>query len=221
MRVKYQTLGEKEFIELLKGRKGVLTYGNGLNDINVFKRYNLRKGSGQLNIGHGIFTNILAKYGPRIVPFLQKYLLPAAKQMGSNVAADVLSGKVSLKKSLKTRGKESLKHMGAKIIKGDGSYISRKKKNKLNRRKKYYKRIKNIKKVKKCKKIGGGKKMKKKRISQLKTRKDKRQKIKTKKSLKRKISFNNYNNKKKSRSMKSLDCSRPSNRKMCHDIFSS
>ena len=120
----------------MKEKRGVLTYGNGLNDINVFKRYKLRNGSGQLNVGHSIFTNILAKYGPRIVPFLQKYLLPAAKQMGSNVASDVLSGKVSLKKSLKNRGKETIKHMGSKIISGDGHYVTRKKNLKLSKRKK-------------------------------------------------------------------------------------
>ena len=188
MRVKYQTLGEREFLELLKDSRGLLTYGNGLNDINVFKRHKLTKASGNLNVGHGIFANILAKYGPRIVPFIKKYLLPVAKQMGTNVASDVLSGKVSLKSSLKNRGKESIKHVGSKIIRGDGHYITRKKKRKISKRKKHIQRIR------RNKKIGVGKKNKNKRLAQIRKRKfsriggnSLRKKIKPKRSLKRKI----------------------------------
>ena len=205
MRVKFQSLGEKECLELLQKNSSFLTYGNGLSDINVFKRHKLTKASGHLNVGHGIFTNILAKYGPKILPFVKKYLIPVAKEMGANVASDVLSGKSSLKKSLKNRGKESLKHVGARIIRGDGLYISRKKKVKITKRKKHIKRLRQNKKIalgknkKKLNKNGGNSIRKK--------------KTKRKRSLTR-------NNIIKSRSMKSLDCSRPSNKKMCYDIFS-
>ena len=71
MRVKHNTLSEKEFLHLLKsgsvgGFDGVVTRANGLEDINIFRRHVVARGSGW-------FSNIFSKYGPKVLPFLKKY----------------------------------------------------------------------------------------------------------------------------------------------------
>ena len=114
MRVKHNTLSEKEFLHLLKsgsvgGFDGVVTRANGLEDINIFRRHGVARGSGW-------FSNIFSKYGPKVLPFLKKYIFPSAKQFGKDVISDMVSGDTSLKQSLKNRGKESLKNVGKNIV---------------------------------------------------------------------------------------------------------
>ena len=115
MRVPVPILDEKELTRLLKENPVLLTSaGHGLHDINIFRR---RK---RVSQGDGFLANVLAKYGPRIFPFLKRYILPAAKQMGSDVLSDMSSGRSTLKKSLKKRGLQSLGNVTRKVMTGEG-----------------------------------------------------------------------------------------------------
>ena len=115
MRVPAPILDEKEFTRLLKENPVLLTSaGHGLHDINIFRR---RK---RVSQGDGFLGNVLSKYGPKIFPFLKKYILPAAKQMGSDVLSDMSSGRSTLKKSLKKRGLQSLGNVTRKVMTGEG-----------------------------------------------------------------------------------------------------
>ena len=83
MRVAYTPFNEKEFIERLKYDVGdVLSMGDGLGDINIFRRHKLSKGS-------GAFSNLILRYGKKLLPYLKKLLLPAAKEFGYDVIGDV------------------------------------------------------------------------------------------------------------------------------------
>merc|ERR1712082_464033 len=105
-------------------------------------------GQGKINIfrwhrplrnmrGHGLMS-ILGQIGRKALPFIKEYFLPSAKELGKNVLSDVIAGK-SFKSSLKTRGKESLKDVGRRIVKGTSSkrriasLLKRKKRLALNR----------------------------------------------------------------------------------------
>ena len=114
MRVAYHPLDEKSFYDRLKYDNGILSSGNGLGDITIFRRQRLHRGS-------GAFTNIILKYGRRILPYLQKYLWPASKQFGKNVASDMILGNASLKQSLRKHGKQSLADIGKKVMGGASS----------------------------------------------------------------------------------------------------
>ena len=115
MRVPAPILDKKELTRLLKENPVLLTSaGHGLHDINIFRR---RK---RVSQGDGFLANVLAKYGPRIFPFLKRYILPAAKQMGSDVLSDMSSGRSTLKKSLKKRGLQSLGNVTRKVMTGEG-----------------------------------------------------------------------------------------------------
>merc|ERR1711989_166059 len=64
--------------------------------------------------------SILGQIGRKALPFIKEYFLPSAKELGKNVLSDVIAGK-SFKSSLKTRGKQSLKDVGRRIVKGTSS----------------------------------------------------------------------------------------------------
>ena len=116
MRVPAPILDEKELTRLLKENPVLLTSaGHGLHDINIFRR---RK---RVSQGDGFLANVLSKYGPKIFPFLKRYILPAAKQMGSDVLSDMSSGRSTLKKSLKKRGLQSLGNVTRKVMTGEGA----------------------------------------------------------------------------------------------------
>ena len=123
MQIPYHSLSEQEFATLIKdGSNALIVTGNGLSDINIFKSHKRH-----LTRGDGALSNIFSKYGHHILPLLQRYIFPAAKQFGKDVAMDVLSGNTSLKGSLKTRGKESLKKLGKRVLSGEGGGAPRKK----------------------------------------------------------------------------------------------
>merc|ERR1712212_581668 len=84
------------------------------HDINIFRRRKM------VSQGDGFLANVLSKYGPKIFPFLKRYILPAAKQMGSDVLSDMSSGRSTLKKSLKKRGLQSLGNVTRKVMTGEG-----------------------------------------------------------------------------------------------------
>ena len=97
MRIPFHPLSESEFEQLLKSDEAYAytTRGHGLSDINVFSTRRRR-----LQHGHGFFKNLIAKYGPKLIPLVKKYLFPATKRFASNIASDVLNGE-KLKTSLK------------------------------------------------------------------------------------------------------------------------
>ena len=114
MRVPAPILDEKEFLRLVKENPVFLTSGNGIHDINIFRR---RK---RVTQGDGFLGNVLSKYGPKIFPFLKKYIFPAAKQMGGDMISDISSGRSTFKKSLKKRGLQSLGNVTRKVMSGEG-----------------------------------------------------------------------------------------------------
>ena len=114
MRVPAPILDEKEFLRLVKENPVFLTSGNGIHDINIFRR---RK---RVSQGDGFLGNVLSKYGPKIFPFLKKYIFPAAKQMGGDMISDISSGRSTFKKSLKKRGLQSLGNVTRKVMTGEG-----------------------------------------------------------------------------------------------------
>ena len=92
MRVPYSPLTESQFIQLLKNENKHLRFGNGLSDINIFKRRKLDPG---LVYGEGFLGDLFSKLGPKILPLLRTYLLPFAK----NVTGDLLKGEKIKKQS--------------------------------------------------------------------------------------------------------------------------
>lgn len=141
MRVPYTPLTESQFIQLLKNENKHLRFGNGLSDINIFKRRKLDPG---LVYGEGFLGDLFSKLGPKILPLLRTYLLPFAK----NVTGDILKGE-KIKNSLKKRGLQSMREIGSKIISGEGR--KRKRKRRINTIKKIKKGRKNKNKIKKTK----------------------------------------------------------------------
>merc|ERR1712105_395722 len=88
----------------------------------------------KLSRGRGLWS-ILSQVGRRALPFLKEWVLPSAREYGKNVFSDVMAGR-ALKSSLKTRGKESLKNIGSRIVTGKGSKKRRKRLSALMKRKK-------------------------------------------------------------------------------------
>merc|ERR1712055_486234 len=94
--------------------------------------------------GHGLMS-ILGQIGRKALPFIKEYFLPSAKELGKNVLSDVIAGK-SFKSSLKTRGKQSLKDVGQRIVKGSSSkrrmasLLKRKKRLAINRLRRHRRR---------------------------------------------------------------------------------
>ena len=114
MRTPFRPLTESEFETLLKSETAFAytTRGHGLSDINVFTTRKRR-------LGHGFFTNLVTKYGPKLIPLVKKYLFPATTRFASNVASDMISGE-KMKSSMKKRGKESAKNLALHVLSGKG-----------------------------------------------------------------------------------------------------
>ena len=112
--VAFKTLSEHEFNTISKSFTPIIT-GQGQGEINIFRRYRPK----QNTRGHGLMS-ILGQIGRKALPFIKEFFLPSAKELGKNVLSDVIAGK-SFKSSLKTRGKQSLKDVGRRIVKGSSS----------------------------------------------------------------------------------------------------
>ena len=124
-----KTLSEQDFNALSNSFSPIIS-GEGQGDINIFRRYRNNK----LSRGRGLWS-ILSQVGRRALPFLKEWVLPSAREYGKNVFSDVMAGR-ALKSSLKTRGKESLKNIGSRIVTGKGSKKRRKRLSALMKRKK-------------------------------------------------------------------------------------
>ena len=106
--VAFKTLSEHEFNKISNSFNPIIS-GGGQSDINIFRRYRANR----LSRGRGLLS-VLSQIGRRALPFLKEWILPSAKEYGKRVLSDVIEGK-TLKSSLKSRGKESLKDIGSKI----------------------------------------------------------------------------------------------------------
>merc|ERR1712239_103206 len=124
----FKTLSEHDFNALSNSFSPIIS-GQGQGDINIFRRYRNNK----LARGRGLWS-ILSQVGRKALPFLKEWVLPLAKEYGKNVLSDVMAGR-ALKASLKTRGKESLKNIGSRIVTGKGSKKRRKRLSALVKRK--------------------------------------------------------------------------------------
>ena len=137
--VAFKPLSEHEFNTLSKSYTPIIT-GQGQGEINIFRRYR----PVQNTRGHGLMS-ILGQIGRKALPFIKEYFLPSAKELGKNVLSDVIAGK-SFKSSLKTRGKQSLKDVGQRIVKGSSSkrrmasLLKRKKRLAINRLRRHRRR---------------------------------------------------------------------------------
>ena len=127
--IAFKTLSEQDFNALSNSFSPIIS-GEGQGDINIFRRYRNNK----LSRGRGLWS-ILSQVGRRALPFLKEWVLPSAREYGKNVLSDVMAGR-ALKSSLKTRGKESLKNIGSRIVTGKGSKKRRKRLSALMKRKK-------------------------------------------------------------------------------------
>ena len=161
--VAFKPLSEHEFNTLSKSYTPIIT-GQGQGEINIFRRYR----PVQNTRGHGLMS-ILGQIGRKALPFIKEYFLPSAKELGKNVLSDVIAGK-SFKSSLKTRGKQSLKDVGQRIVKGSSSkrrmasLLKRKKRLAINRLRRHRRRKvkgKGIKRRRKTKNLKKNKKNKK------------------------------------------------------------
>ena len=80
------------------------------NDISVFKIY--RK-----NRRGGSFWSVLKALGSKALPYINKYLVPTAKQFTRNMAGDLLGGE-NIKSALKRRSKQSMEDIGRRLLSG-------------------------------------------------------------------------------------------------------
>ena len=130
--IAFKTLSEHEFNKISNSFSPIIS-GHGQTDISIFRRYR----PNSLSRGRGLLS-ILSQVGRRVLPFLKEWVLPSAREYSKNVLSDVMEGK-TLKSSLKSRGKESLKNIGTKlgqkIMKGGSS--RRRKTRTLIRKKNY------------------------------------------------------------------------------------
>ena len=62
------------------------------------------------------FLSFLGNLATKLLPFAQKYIFPSAIRGAQGLAADVLSGEKSFKKSLKSRGIGALKGMARSYL---------------------------------------------------------------------------------------------------------
>ena len=206
MRVAYKPLDERDYLRSQQyNNHNILTLGSGIGDINIFRDRRLKRGS-------NAFTNLIFKWGKKVIPFLQKYLLPEAKEFTKNMAGDVISGNSSVKQAFKQRGKQSLKNVGQRILRGEGGRRRRKKR-------------KGVKRIGCKKKLGSGKKKKKNIRKKKKTARRKKTvrggAKKTNNRKKKRLVLKKKKKHSKSLSLKGVDCSRPSMKKFCKkDIFS-
>ena len=120
MRVAFKPLDERDYLRSQQhGNHNILTLGSGFGDITIFRDRRLRRGS-------NAFTNLIFKWGRKALPFLQKYILPEAKEFTKNMAGDIISGNTSAKQAFRQRGKQSLKNVGQRILRGEGRRRRRK-----------------------------------------------------------------------------------------------
>lgn len=142
MRTSYLIPTSKEFDILFQDRTRIV--GGSLSDIQTFKSpiYYQR--------GSGIFS-VLGSIARRSLPFLRKYILPAAGELIYGLSNDV-SERKNIKDSIKRRSMEAIKKIGTRVYKGGRARRNRKpvKKIRKKKKKKNTRRPPYIAKAKKC-----------------------------------------------------------------------
>ena len=158
VKIALKVLSEQEFVNILNDQFNGLLHGGSLEDIDIFRvpRRHSLQGSG--------FLDIISSIGKFVLPAVKRLIVPAASEFAHGVIDDFAQGK-SIKSSLKTRGKEGLKKIGSKILRGKGIVKKR-------GARKNVKRVNNSKKPRsntKCRK-GGSSKATRKRKFQIRRR---------------------------------------------------
>lgn len=169
VKIAFRGLTESEFISLLKNINGGYSVKGGYRDIDIFRS------NRKVHRGGGILS-ILGNIGRRALPFLTKYILPTARDIGRGVASDLIGGQ-NFKQSVKRRGKAGLKQLGERVLSGKGrighrkSLISSRRKMKVAKRGSGGKRKKTLKGTKRITKRQpkGGKRKKVKGIKKRKS----------------------------------------------------
>jgi len=103
--------------------------GRGLNDNLQFYKstYRRQRGAG-LGAIFGSIAKHLIPFAKNILwPAAQQYLMPRAQEAAKDIAKDILSGR-SVRESIKERGSNALKSIGANIFRQSGSGRPRKRK---------------------------------------------------------------------------------------------
>ena len=90
-----------------------LVRGGSLSDIGVYNSYD------HYRRGAGLFS-FLGNIGKRLIPFVSRLVKPALLDFGSSVI-DMREGKTNLKSSMKRRGIEAMKQVGARAMTGGGA----------------------------------------------------------------------------------------------------
>ena len=122
VKIALKVLSEQEFVDILNNQFNGLLNGGSLEDIDIFRvprRHSLH-GSG--------FLDIISSIGKFVLPAVKRLIVPTAAEFAHGVIDDFAQGK-SIKSSMKTRGKEGLKKIGSKILRGKGIVKRRVKKN--------------------------------------------------------------------------------------------
>ena len=110
-----------------------LKRGGAINDISVFNPpISYRRGGGVLSALSGIAR--------RVFPFIVKTMKPMAKQFGTSVINDVISGKRDFKTSVKKHGVRALKKTGSQFLKKSSKVDKQKRRISKTKRGKGYKR---------------------------------------------------------------------------------
>ena len=113
VKIALKVLSEQEFVNILNNQFNGLLHGGSLEDIDIFRvprRHSLH-GSG--------FLDIISSIGKFVLPAVKRLIVPTATEFAHGVIDDFAQGK-SIKSSMKTRGKEGLKKIGSKILRGKG-----------------------------------------------------------------------------------------------------
>ena len=107
MRVEYVPLSVSDFDKLFQGHSA---RGGGLNDIRAYYADGFHPRGGGL-------LSILGSLARRSIPFLRRYILPAAATMSKDIIDDYSQGE-NLRHSIKKRGIDAVKSVGKKIMTG-------------------------------------------------------------------------------------------------------
>jgi len=91
-----------------------LVRGGSLSDIGVYNSYD------HYRRGAGLFS-FLGNIGKRLIPFVSRLVKPALLDFGSGVIDDMREGKTNLKSSMKRRGIDAIKQVGARAMRGGGA----------------------------------------------------------------------------------------------------
>ena len=133
MRVEYVPLSVSDFDKLFQGHSASRR-GSGLSDIRPYYAEGFHPRGGGL-------LSILGSLARRSIPFLRRYILPAAATMSKDIIDDYSQGQ-NLRQSIKKRGIDAVKSVGKKIMTGGRKRTKTRRKRRVAKKKTTKKTIK-------------------------------------------------------------------------------